>query len=79
MEGRTFMVACELTPQEKRIWGFIAKAYRNQQIASVLFISEKTVEHHIFKLYEKLEVPSEVHKRVWVAMNYRGVNDDKDR
>jgi len=43
-----------LTPREQEIVKLIAEAHTNDQIAELLFISKKTVEHHRANILEKL-------------------------
>jgi DNA-binding NarL/FixJ family response regulator len=43
-----------LTPREEEIVKLIAEAYTNDEIASMLFISKKTVERHRANILEKL-------------------------
>jgi two-component system response regulator NreC len=46
-----------LTPRERQILGFLAKGYKNQEIAESLFISRETVRWHLRSIYSKLGVP----------------------
>jgi DNA-binding NarL/FixJ family response regulator len=43
-----------LTPQERRILELIAEGQTNRQIASVLFLAEKTVKNYVSNLLSKL-------------------------
>jgi DNA-binding NarL/FixJ family response regulator len=49
-----------LTRREKEILELIVKEYSNQQIASQLYISLRTVENHRYNLQQKLEVNNSV-------------------
>lgn len=47
-----------LTKQERRILELVAKGWRNSKIAAELFISIKTVETHLHRIFTKLGVSS---------------------
>jgi len=49
----------KLTFSEIKILELIAKQYTSKQIASMLFLSEKTIEGHRRNIIEKLELPKE--------------------
>lgn len=46
--------AANLTPKEKEVCFYLAKALSNAQIAEQMTLSRKTVENHLSKIYEKL-------------------------
>ncbi len=48
----------ELTEREKQILKLIAEGLQNKAIAHKLSISESTVENHIHKVYQKLNISS---------------------
>ena len=47
-----------LTPQERRIARFVATGASNKEVASQLFLSPKTVEYHLAKVFQKLGIAS---------------------
>jgi DNA-binding NarL/FixJ family response regulator len=55
-----------LTPAEKRIAQLVAAGYSNKQIASQLFVTVRTVETHLTKVYSKLDV----HSRAGLARRF---------
>lgn len=47
-----------LTKQERAILSLVARGWRNAKIASELFISTRTVETHLYHIFDKLGVSS---------------------
>ena len=47
-----------LTPSELRVAELAAAGLANAEIAARLFITVKTVEHHLAAIYRKLDIPS---------------------
>ena len=47
-----------LTPQETQVASLVAKGATNKEVAAALFLSQKTVEYHLSKLFQKMQVGS---------------------
>lgn len=47
-----------LTPSEHRVAALVAEGHTNRQVAAALFVSERTVEGHLSRVYAKLGVRS---------------------
>jgi DNA-binding CsgD family transcriptional regulator len=50
----------ELTERERDIAGLVSAGRSNKEVAASLFLSEKTIEHHLSRIYAKLGVRSRV-------------------
>jgi DNA-binding CsgD family transcriptional regulator len=50
----------ELTPQELQIARAVASGKNNCEVSAALFVSRKTVEAHLTRIYRKLEIHSRV-------------------
>jgi DNA-binding NarL/FixJ family response regulator len=50
----------ELTERERDIAGLVSAGKSNKEVAASLFLSEKTIEHHLSRIYAKLGVRSRV-------------------
>jgi DNA-binding NarL/FixJ family response regulator len=50
--------AGDLTPSELKIALLVAQGMTNREVAAALFLSPKTVEHHLSHIYRKLDVRS---------------------
>jgi DNA-binding CsgD family transcriptional regulator/tetratricopeptide (TPR) repeat protein len=50
----------ELTAAELRVARMAAEGMTNREIAQALFLTEKTIEHHLSSVYRKLEIRSRV-------------------
>ncbi len=50
-----------LTRREREVAGLVVQGLTNRQVASELFISERTVDHHVERILKKLELRSREH------------------
>jgi DNA-binding NarL/FixJ family response regulator len=50
--------ATELTPQELTVARLVAEGATNKNVAEQLFLSRKTVESHLHKVYTKMGISS---------------------
>ena len=57
-----------LTKREMEIAGLISQGMTSREIATQLFISERTVETHVTNMLNKLGVNSRVELTEWVAI-----------
>jgi DNA-binding NarL/FixJ family response regulator len=48
----------ELTPQEQAVTALVARGMSNREVAAELFISAKTVQYHLTRVYAKLGLRS---------------------
>lgn len=65
-----------LTPQELRIAGLVADGLSSKQIAARLFLSPRTVEYHLYKMYPKLGIGSRTELARLVVLQKAPVADD---
>jgi DNA-binding CsgD family transcriptional regulator/sugar lactone lactonase YvrE len=56
-----------LTPREREVAALIADGLTNRQIATRLFISERTAEHHVEQIRSKLGFHSRAQVAAWVV------------
>jgi DNA-binding NarL/FixJ family response regulator len=54
-----------LTPREREVFHLASEGLRNAEIASVLFLSEKTIKTHLRNIYNKLDLTSKAELRLF--------------
>lgn len=59
----------QLTEREKEVLKLLSKGMLNKEIASALFISEKTVKNHISSIFRKLNVQDRTQAAVYAIKN----------
>lgn len=70
-QGQSTDLLNELSAAEKKIVALIAKQHTSRDIASMLFITEKTVENHRHRIMKKLDLPAEKNALlVWALKNF---------
>ena len=75
----------ELTNQERRVLALVAKGRRNAKIALELCISTRTVENHLYHIFDKLGVSSRLEATLHVmnagllpSLEISGIPHDND-
>jgi DNA-binding NarL/FixJ family response regulator len=63
-DGRT---TDPLTPREREVAGLVARGLANHQIASELYLSERTIETHVSKILRKLGLASRAQIATWAT------------
>jgi predicted ATPase/DNA-binding SARP family transcriptional activator/DNA-binding CsgD family transcriptional regulator len=56
-----------LSSREKEVAALVARGLSNRQIASKLFISKRTVDHHVAKILKKLSLSSREQVASWLS------------
>ncbi len=63
------VVRAALSEQEKRVLRLVAEGKTNKQIAAALFLSDKTIKHHISNILGKLNLTSRSQAAVWATQH----------
>jgi DNA-binding NarL/FixJ family response regulator len=56
-----------LTPREREMAELVARGLTNRQIASDLYLSERTIENHVSKILRKLGLASRAQVATWAT------------
>ena len=64
-----------LTPAELRVAEAVGRGLSNRAAADQLYLSVKTVDHHLQRIYRKLELRSRAELAVLVTRAFRGRSD----
>lgn len=57
-QPRSTRGVAEMTPQEEEVASLVARGLSNREVASELFVSVKTVQYHLTRIYAKLGIRS---------------------
>ena len=55
----------DLTKQEKIVLALVARGWRTAKIAKELYLSTRTVETHLYHIFDKLDVSSRTEAAVY--------------
>lgn len=58
-----------LTPREVEVLKLLARGENNRTIAKALFISEKTVKNHLYRIFQKIEVEDRTQAALYAVKN----------
>ena len=74
-----------LTKQESIVLALVAQGKRNAVIARELFVSINTVESHLYRIFQKLNVSSRTEAAIYAVQsglfpqpNFTGTTDDSE-
>ena len=71
-----------LTKQERNVLSLVSRGWRNAKIADELVISPRTVETHLYHIFDKLEVASRTEAAVQALhqglLSQAGSGDETD-
>ncbi|MGB9679179.1 MAG: response regulator [Thermoanaerobacteraceae bacterium] len=59
----------QLTNREIEILSLISKGYSNKEIATKLYLSEKTVKNHVYNIFKKLDVKDRTQAAIYMIKN----------
>ncbi len=58
-----------LTAREEEVLLLIASGSTNEEIAEQLYISTHTVKSHVYRIFQKIEVPNRLQAALWAVKN----------
>ena len=62
----------KLTATESRVLQLIAEQKKSNEIAAILFVSEKTIRNHRYNIKKKLDLPKENNSLLkWAIINIK--------
>lgn len=70
LSSREREVLDTLTPREREVLELLADGMTNAGIASVLVLSERTVDAHLRSIFSKLDLPGDENRRVHAALTW---------
>lgn len=65
--GRRHETLQALTPRERQVFSLASRGLKNSEIASELFLSEKTIKTHLRNIYNKLNLTSKADLRLFAV------------
>ncbi len=69
MAGSQKAKVAGLTNQEKKVILLLTSGFKNAEIAQILFVSKKTVENHVHRIFKKIEVSNRLQAALWASKN----------
>lgn len=66
----------ELTIQERRVLSMVAQGFRNAKIATELVISTRTVETHLYHIFDKLGVSTRTQAAIYALQTDLMLNSE---
>jgi DNA-binding CsgD family transcriptional regulator len=70
-------VAGQLTSRERQVLDLVSHGLSNLEIGDRLFISPKTVEHHVGRIFSKLGLRTRAEAVAWALRNPSITSDAK--
>jgi DNA-binding NarL/FixJ family response regulator len=68
-EGSRMSAINDLTKQESIVLALVAQGKRNAQIARELYLSVHTIETHLYRIFQKLDVSSRTEAAIYALQN----------